>query len=145
MKICLWRGKNEEGKKERKDSFAFSLHEIQGAKFQAFFLSCRRQFQLFDHSGQEQGLSFDVLVLQVNILSTLENSDFLYSGRSFWFFTEAKRQERSNPPRSAGFLLCSPLSLLRCASSGGCWGGLERLSQPEAESLLSRIPKFVVL
>lgn len=131
----------KEGRKEIKDPFVFSLHEIQGAKFQAFFLSCRRQFQFSDLCGKEQGLGFDVFVLQVNILSTLQNSVFLYSVRSFWFFAGGRRQERSNPPRGAGFVLCSPLSLLHRASSGGCRGGLGG----KAESLLSRIPKSAVL
>lgn len=99
--------------KARKGPFVFPLHEIQVSKLQAFSLSCRRKFQFSDLSGQEQGLGFGVVVLQVNILSTLENSVFLNSFINFWGFAEAKRQERSNPPRSAGFLLCSPLS-------GGC-------------------------
>lgn len=92
--MCLNRA---EWRRKGKTPFFFPLHEIQVAKFQAFFLSCRRQFQFSDLSGQEQGLGFGVLVLQVNILFTQENSVSYVVLETFSFLQKQKdRKDQSH-------------------------------------------------
>lgn len=101
---------NKRGKE--RTPFVFSLHEIQEPKFQGFFLSCRRLIQFSDLSGQEQGLGFDVLVLQVIILSTLEDSVFFYMVLEALVFCRSKktRNIKPSPLFYTDFMLCSPLS-----------------------------------
>lgn len=42
VEMCVWREKNAEWKRERKDPFVFPFHKTQEPKFWWFILSCRR-------------------------------------------------------------------------------------------------------